>query len=324
MTVRLLSYGGIITEIAVPDRRGVSGNVVLALRDLQAYEARANFGSLLGRYANRISGGGFTLQGKRYDLAGNADGISSHGGPRGFGARVWQAETFQHGEDAGVTLRYLSVDGENGYPGNLAVKAIFTLTEANALRIDYEAATDRATVLNLSHHAYFNLAGGASVYEHRVQVMADRYTPIDASKVPTGAIEPVAGTPFDLRVATRLADRVESNHPQVLLAKGFDHNFVLDKPAAGALSLAARIVEPGSGRSLEVRTTQPGLQLYTANGFDGSLRDAAGHALNRGAGIALETQHYPDSPNQSAFPSTRLDPGATFRSTTEYRFGLAR
>jgi aldose 1-epimerase len=322
MTVRMLSYGGILTEISVPDRNGNTANVVLALPDLKAYEARANFSSLLGRYANRIAGGGFMLDGKRYDLPGNADGISSHGGPRGFGARNWHGETFSDDKGVGVVLKFRSADGENGYPGSLSVAATFTLTQGNTLRIDYVASTDKPTVLNLSHHAYFNLAGDGSVYDHRVQILADRYTPIDARKVPTGQIDDVQGTPLDLRVPTRLRERVNASHAQIALARGFDHNFVLNKPAQNALTLAARITEPGSGRTLEVSTTEPGLQLYTANSFDGSLHDARGRPLARGAGMALETQHFPDSPNQPQFPSTVLVPGKPFRSTTEYRFGV--
>jgi aldose 1-epimerase len=298
--------------------------VVLALRDLQAYEARANFSSLLGRYANRIAGGGFTLDGRRYDLPGNADGISSHGGPRGFGARNWRGETFRHDQAVGVVLRYRSADGENGYPGNLSVSATFTLTQDNTLRIDYQASTDKPTVLNLSHHAYFNLAGEGSVYDHRVQVFADRYTPIDAHKVPTGQIDAVEATPLDLRTPTRLGERVDASHAQIVLAKGFDHNFVLNKPSQSRLTLAARITEPKSGRILEVSTTEPGLQLYTANGFDGSLQNAKGQPLARGAGMAVETQHFPDSPNRPAFPSTVLLPGKVFSSTTEYRFGVTK
>lgn len=319
MSVRILTYGGIVNELRAPDRNGRCENVVLSLPDLRAHENRANFSSLLGRYANRISGGGFTLDGRRYDLVSNAQGISSHGGPGGYGARRWSAAAFQGTDVAGVVLHDLSFDGENGFPGSVSMEVTFTLTGENALRIEYRGTTDRPTVLNPSHHVYFNLAGGGSVFEHRAQVFASRFTPIDERKLPTGAIEDVTGTPLDLRTPVRLADRIDVDHPQIRIARGFDHNFVLDKPLAGALTLAARVEEPASGRTLEVRTTEPGLQVFTANGFDGSLKDALGRPLERGAGVALETQHYPDSPNRPDFPSTVVRPGETFHSVTEYR-----
>lgn len=319
VSVRILTYGGIINELRAPDRNGNCENVVLALPDLRAYENRANFSSLLGRYANRISGGGFLLDGQRYELKSSPQGISSHGGPGGYGARRWSAAAFQSQNIAGVVLHDRSFDGENGYPGNVSMEVTFTLTPDNVLRIEYRGSTDRPTVLNPSHHVYFNLAGGGSVFEHRAQVFASRYTPIDERKLPVGSIAPLEGTPLDLRRSARLADRVDVDYPQIRIARGFDHNFVLDKPAPGALTLAARIEEPSSGRTLEVRTTEPGVQVFTANGFDGSLKDKRGRPLERGAGIALETQHYPDSPNQPTFPSTVLRPGETFHSVTEYR-----
>lgn len=319
MSVRILTYGGIINELRAPDRNGKCTNVVLSLPDLRAHENRANFGSLLGRYANRISGGGFVLDGQRYDLKSNAQGISSHGGPGGYGARRWSAAEFKGSNVAGVVLHDRSFDGENGFPGHVSMEVTFTLTADNALRIEYRGTTDRPTVLNPSHHVYFNLAGAGSAFEHRATIFASRYTPIDDRKLPVGLIEDVGGTPLDLRTAVRLADRVDADHPQIRIARGFDHNFVLDKPTPGALTLAARIEEAGSGRTLEVHTTEPGLQLFTANSFDGSLQDALGRPLQRGAGIALETQHHPDSPNQPTFPSTVVRPGEVFRSVTEYR-----
>lgn len=317
---RILTYGGIVNELIVPDRDGQCENVALAFPNLQAYEGRANFGSLLGRYANRISGGGFEIDGRRYDLPANASGITSHGGPGGYGARRWSAAEFQRSDAAGVVLHDLSADGENGFPGNVSMQVTFTLSNDNTLRIDYLASTDRPTVLNPSHHVYINLAGGGTIFEHRLQVLASRFTPIDERKLPTGVIEPIDGTPLDLRQPVRIGDRMDSDHPQIRIARGFDHNFVLDKPAPGTMSLAARVVEVGSGRMLEVHTTEPGLQIFTANSFDGSLRDARGRPLVRGAGLALETQHFPDSPNHAHFPSTVLRPGETFRSMTEYRF----
>lgn len=320
---RILTYGGIINELVVPDRDGHCDNVVLSLPDLKAYEGRANFSSLLGRYANRISGGGFEIDGQRYDLPSNATGITSHGGPGGYGARRWSAAEFQRSDGAGVVLHDLSLDGENGFPGNVSMQVTFTLTNDNALRIDYLAGTDRSTVLNPSHHVYINLAGGGTIFEHRLQVFASRYTPIDERKLPTGSIEATDGTPMDLRGGVRLGDRVESDYRQIRIARGFDHNFVLDRGPPG-MSLAARVEEASSGRVLEVRTTEPGMQVFTANSFDGSLHDVRGRPLERGAGLALETQHFPDSPNHSNFPSTVLRPRETFRSTTEYRFLVRR
>jgi aldose 1-epimerase len=311
MTVQVLSYGGVISEISVPDRHGRPSNVVLRLPDLRSYESRPNFSCVVGRYANRIAGGGFTLHGTRYDLPSNASGISSHGGPHAFGARVWAGRPFQRPGAAGVVLELRSADGDNGYPGNLDVSVSFTLTEDDALRLDYTATTDRATILNLTHHVYFNLAGAGTIAEHRLQVFAERYTPVDARKIPTGEIAPVAGTPLDFRSPTLIGKRLE-------LTGGIDHNFVLDRPGG----LAARVADPVSGRVLEVITTQPGLQVYTGNGFDGSVRDAQGRPLERWAGLALEAEHFPDSPNRPAFPSTVLEPGQVFRSTTDFRFSV--
>jgi aldose 1-epimerase len=220
----------------------------------------------------------------------------------------------------GVVLTYVSADGENGYPGKLSVAAKFSLSEDSALRIEYTARTDKPTVVNLSHHLYFNLAGSGTILGQSLQVFADRYTPVDARRVPTGQIDSVAGTALDLRAPTLMGDRIDSRDPQIQLAHGFDHNFVLDEPPhPGALRLAARIVDPASGRSVEVRTTEPGMQVYTGNGFNGSLMDAKGKPLVRGAGVALETQHFPNSPNQPEFPATVLRPGKVFESQTEYR-----
>ncbi|MET0535398.1 MAG: aldose epimerase family protein [Steroidobacter sp.] len=323
VSVRILTYGGVISELRAPDRDGRCENVVLSFPNLGAYENRANFSSLLGRYANRISGGGFELDGRRYELKSGANGISSHGGPGGYGARRWSAAEFQGVDVAGVVLHDLSFDGENGFPGNVSMQVTFTLTAQNTLRIEYRGTTDRPTVLNPSHHVYFNLAGAGTIFEHRAQVFASRYTPIDERKLPIGSIESVAGTPLDLRTPVRFAERIDVDHSQIRLARGFDHNFVLDKRAAGELTLAARIEEPKSGRVVEVHTTEPGLQVFTANGFDGSLKDARDRPLERGAGVALETQHFPDSPNHADFPSTVLRPGETFRSVTEYRLRVA-
>ena len=323
MRVKVLSYGGILNEIDVPDKLGSCDNVVLTLADLQSYEKRANFSSLLGRYANRIASKGFTLDGTRYELKSNAGGVSIHGGEQGFSTRNWSGQPFKAGKSAGVVLSYVSADGESGFPGKLSVQVRYTVDDDNALSLDYRANTDKPTVLNLSHHVYFNLSDEPAVYDHLAQVYASRVTLIDDRKVPTGQVASVAGTPFDLRKPARLGDRVDSKNPQMVLGGGFDHNFVLDKPAAGALALAARVESRKSGRIVELSTTEPGLQVYTANGFNGSMTDAKGQPILKGAGVALETQHFPDSPNQPAFPSTVLRPGETFHSTTRFKFAVA-
>jgi aldose 1-epimerase len=324
MSVRVLSYGGVITQVNVPDRQGQARNVVLELADLKAYEARANFSSLLGRYANRISNGGFTIDGVRHDLPSSAEGVSSHGGPTGFSTRLWTGTPFQRRGEAGVTLAYTAADGEGGYPGTLKATVTYTVTRKNALRIDYRAVTDKPTVINLSHHVYFNLAGGGTVYDQTAQVLAQRFTPINARKLPTGEIAPVAGTALDLREPARLGDRVAADDPQIKFANGFDHNFVVDRGGRGRLVPAVRVADPASGRTLEVATTQPGVQLFTANSFNGSLKRPDGTGLEKGAGLAVETQHFADSPNHPNFPSTVLRPGQTFKQTTEFRFGTAK
>jgi aldose 1-epimerase len=324
MTVKVLSYGGIITQVAVPDRQGRIQNVVLELPDLKAYEAKPNFSALLGRYANRISNGGFTLDGVRHALPSSAEGVSSHGGPTGFATRVWTGTPFKRHGGAGVTLSYRAADGEGGYPGALSVSVTYTVTRANTLRMDYRATTSQPTVINLSHHVYFNLAGGGTIYDQTAQVLAQAYTPIDARKLATGQIAPVAGTALDMRQPTRIGERVAADDPQIKYANGFDHNFVIDGGGRGRLVPAVRVADAASGRTLELRTTQPGVQLFSANSFDGALKDAQGRPLPRGAGLALETQHFADSPNHDNFPSTVLRPGQVFQQTTEFRFGVAR
>jgi aldose 1-epimerase len=322
MSAKVLSYGGVITQITAPDRHGEYRNVVLELADLKAYEAKPNFSALLGRYANRISGRGFTLDGVRHDLPSSADGVSSHGGPTGFATRVWTGRPFTRHGEAGVVLSYRAADGEGGYPGALSVEVTYTLTRQNALRLDYRASTDKPTVINLSHHVYFNLAGDGTVQDQTVQVFARTYTPIDARKLATGEIVSVAGTALDLRRPARIGDRMAADDPQIRFAKGLDHNFVVDGGGRGRLVPAVRMADPANGRTLEVRTTQPGVQLFSANSLDGSLKTPDGRPLQRGAGLAIETQHFADSPNHPNFPSTVLRPGQVFRQTTEFRFGV--
>lgn len=322
MTVRILSYGGIITGIRVPDRTGRKDNVVLSLASLAEYEHRANFSAIIGRYANRISHGGVTIDGRFVKLAANAHGIISHGGANALSAQLWQAETFTASGRAGVHLTNTSPDGANGFPGALTTEVTYSVGADDTLRIDYRASSDKDTVINLTNHAFFNLAGAGSgsTDNQWIRIFASRFTPIDDTHVPTGEIAPVAGTPFDLRQWQRIGARVRANDPQLRASHGFDHNFVLDG-GDGPLPAAACAYDPGSGRTLVVATTQPGIQFYTANGFDGSLLGSTGRTLRQGDAFALETQHFPDSPNHVNFPSTLLRAGAVFRSRTEFRFG---
>ncbi|ESQ82598.1 hypothetical protein AEAC466_17170 [Asticcacaulis sp. AC466] len=320
-TLGILTYGGIIDEIRVRDRTGKFDSVVLALSDLAAYEARPNFGSIVGRFANRISGG-FALDGQHHALSPDGS-VVSHGGKPGFGARVWKADPCKQPMCRSVTLSYTSPDGENGFPGAMKVSVTYSLGNDDSVRIDYRATTTRATVINLTNHSYFNLAGrdAGRVDGQTLRVAADAYLPLTDKKVPTGEIRKVDGTPFDLRRPVAIGSRVTAEDPQIALMKGFDHNWVLSKPE-GELAPVAWLSDPVSGRTLTVLTTEPGLQVYTANGFNGTLKSASGRMLAARDGIALETQHFPDSPNQPAFPTTVLRPGQVFTSTTIYRFGI--
>jgi aldose 1-epimerase len=320
--VAILTYGATIDRVEMPERSGTLGDVVLRLPDLAAHEAHANVGNIVGRFANRISGGGFTLDGHRYDLSPDRSAVISHGGKPGWGERVWRASPCATRGCSAVTLRYTSPDGENGFPGRVEASVTYTLTPDDALRIDYRATTNRPTVVNLTNHSYFNLAGGGTVADHRLQLLADAVLAVDARKVPTGTLTPVAGTAFDLRHPARIGDRIDADDPAVRAARGFDHNWVLARTRRPALPVVARLVDPASGRTLEVRTDQPGVQVYTANSWTGAFADAHGRPLARAAGVALETQGWPDSPNQPGFPSTVLRPGRPFRSTTIYRFGV--
>lgn len=321
MEVKLITFGGILTSIRAPDRNGRLANVALGFDSLAKYEGEhPYFGAITGRYANRIAGGRFTLNGKSYDLF-KEDGINSlHGGAVGFDKRIWAARQV----DSGVELSYLSPDGEEGYPGNLSVKVRYSLDDSNALRIDYAAETDAPTVLNLTNHSYFNLLGEGegAIYDHILTVNADSYTPTDAQQIPTGEIASVAGTPFDFRVPKSIGPGQRSASPQILMAKGYDHNFVLNRAGLsdGELGFAARVYEPRSGRIMEVWTTEPGVQFYAGNVLDTTLVGASGRLYRQSDGLALETQHFPNSPNQPAFPTTALWPDERFESATEYRF----
>jgi aldose 1-epimerase len=302
--------------LEAPDRSGQWDNVVLGLDSLDGYLHRSpHFGAVPGRFANRIAGGRFVLDGTEYRLACNDGPNALHGGPTGFGRRIWGIED---SSDRHVTLSYSSADGEEGYPGTLRAWVTYTL-DANDLRIDYRAQTDRPTVLNLTNHSYFNLAGegSGSVLDHLLQVDADAFLPVTATSIPTGEVRPVAGTPFDFRAVMPIGSRIRQADKQILRSLGYDHTWVL-RPGPGLRS-AVRLHEPGSGRTLEVLTTEPGVHVYTANYLTGSLSGPSGRSYRQGDAICLETQHYPDSPNQPAFPSTILRPGEEFTSTTVFR-----
>jgi len=329
MAVRVMTYGGVILSLKVPDRDGHLDDVVLGYDDLDGYLRESPyFGALIGRYGNRIGGARFALDGATYALAANNGANHLHGGLRGFDKVVWDAESFATDDAVGVRLSRTSPDGEEGYPGNLSVEVTYTLTDANELSFAYRATTDAATPVNLTQHSYFNLAGDGSgdVLGHRLTLFADRYTPVDAGLIPTGELAPVEGTPFDFRTPHAIGARIGADHPQIAFGGGYDHNFVLSRGdvAPGELTLAARVEEPATGRTLEVRTTEPGIQFYSGNFLDGSLVGKGGVAYGHRFGFCLETQHFPDSPNQPAFPSTILRPGEEYRSLTVLRFGVTR
>jgi aldose 1-epimerase len=321
----IIPFGGIVTALRVPDRGGNVANVVLGLPRLEDYMAPGRyFGAIIGRYANRIARGRFMLDGQEIRLAVNNGPNALHGGPGGFNHRLWRVEST---EDGALVLAYRSEHGEEGYPGTLDVTVTYTLTSdsgtaGNGLRIDYRAVTDQPTVINLTNHSFFNLAGegSGSIEGHELLLNATAYTPVDETSIPTGEIAPVAGTPFDFTKPARIGARIRDGHRQLVLARGYDHNFVIDQPGGDAPVLAARVVEPESGRVMEVLTTEPGVQVYTGNYLDGTLVGTGGRVYRQGDGLCLETQHFPNSPNRPEFPSTQLNPGAVFRSTTIYRF----
>jgi aldose 1-epimerase len=317
MSASVLDMGGTITAINVPDRGGKARNVVLGLKDLAAYEAGAWFNCLIGRYANRIRGG-VTVAGKHYALPADANGVTLHSGRAlSYGTRMW---TVVKAEAASLTLTLVSPDGDQGFPGALNIDVTYSVTDDNALRLDYRAITDALTFVNLTNHLYFNLAGHGSVEHQRLRIFADHITPTDAQQIPTGAVTAVAGTAFDFRAPMAIGARLRSGEPQMLLARGYDHNFVLRKRAPGAFDPAVSLHDPESGILLELSTTEPGVQVYSTNNVNGGLVNSAGNTIRQSDGLALETQHFPDSPNKPNFPSTQLNPGEIFRSTTEFRF----
>lgn len=323
MRVRILTYGGIIQTIEVPDRRGRTANVALGFDNLADYvERNPYFGCITGRYANRIALGRFTLDGTTYQLPINNDPNSLHGGDVGFDKHIWATTPFRHRDRVGLVMRYTSPHLDQGYPGTLTATVTYTLTRANEIRMDYHATTDRPTIVNLTNHTYFNLAGegSGSIEDHVLQLPASRYTPVDATLIPTGRLDPVAGTPMDFRRPTAIGERLRDSFPQLVIGRGYDHNYVLDRRGPG-LRPAARVVEPRSGRELRILTEEPGIQFYSGNFLDGTLVGTGGRMYRQGDGFALETQHFPDSPNQPAFPSTVLRPGQVYETTTVYRFG---
>ena len=322
MEARITNYGGIVVSLKTPDRNGALAEVTLGHDSLDGLvERNRYFGSIVGRYGNRIDNAQFTLGGQTYTLAANNGPNHLHGGIKGFDKVAWKAEPIDTAQGAGVSLTYVSADGEEGYPGELNAKVVYLLTADNALRIDYEATTDKPTVVNLTNHAYFNLkdAGASTILDHELTLNADRYTPVDATLIPTGELAPVEGTPFDFRQPMAIGSRIDGDHEQLKFGLGYDHNFVINRQAAG-LALAATVYEPQTGRRMEVWTTEPGVQFYTGNFLDGTITGKGGVVYQRRSGLCLETQHFPDSPNKEQFPSVVLEPGETYRTTTEYRF----
>jgi aldose 1-epimerase len=317
---RIMTYGGIVVSLKVPDKNGKLGDVVLGYDNLDAYVKNSPyFGALIGRYGNRIARGHFTLDGTAYTLATNNYPNALHGGPKGFDKRVWSASTHDTSDGQQLILNYLSKDGEEGYPGNLKVTATYTLMRDNALRLEYEATTDKDTVINLTQHSYFNLSGQGDILNHRVEILADRFTPVDATLIPTGVLQPVENTPFDFRTPTAIGARIGQDDEQLKFGGGYDHNWVIKKEL-GQLELMARVTDPASGRILEVLSTEPGLQFYSGNFLDGTLTGKGGWVYQHRAALTMEPQHYPDSPNQPNFPSTELKPGQVYHNTIIYRF----
>ncbi len=316
----ITNYGGILVSLKVPDRAGKLADVVLGHDELDNYKAKSPyFGAIVGRYGNRIGKAKFTLNGIEYKLARNDGENSLHGGIKGFDKALWNAKEIDGGK--GLELTYLSKDGEEGFPGNLAVTVIYSLNDENELKIDYSATTDKDTVVNLTNHSYFNLAGQGEgdVLGHQVTINADRFTPVDAGLIPTGELKPVEGTPFDFRTPHTIGARINDKDEQLALGRGYDHNFVINRTAEGLIA-AVRVSEPKTGRVMEVLTTEPGVQFYTGNFLDGTITGKGGKVYQQRYGFCFETQHFPDSPNKPGFPSVVLKPGGRYHTTTLYRF----
>ncbi len=324
--VRAISYGGIIVSLRTPDRSGHLDDVLLGYDSLEGYlRSSPYFGAIVGRYGNRIAKGRFVLDGVTYRLATNNGPNHLHGGVKGFDKVVWQAEPVRNDSGVGVSFSYVSPDGEEGYPGTLKARVRYLLTNQDELIVDYDATTDKATPVNLTQHSYFNLTGGArrDILDHQLWINANGFTPVDSTLIPTGAIDSVAGTPFDFRTPTAIGARIGQDHRQLRFGGGYDHNFVLQREGTG-LAHAARVVEPTTGRTLDIYTTEPGIQFYSGNFLDGTITGKGGQVYGHRFGFCLETQHYPDSPNHPQFPSTILRPGDEYRSRTVFAFGVAK
>jgi len=320
MEAGIATYGGTVVFLKTPDREGRMADVVQGFQTLGEYcEKSPYFGCLIGRYGNRIAGGRFSLSGRTYTLACNEGDNHLHGGKKGFDKVVWDADAMETDDGPAVELRYFSRDGEEGYPGNLSVTARYTLTEENGLRLDFRATTDKATVVNLTHHSYFNLACGGDILNHEVMIDADLFTPVNSKLIPTGELRAVDGTPFDFRQLAAIGARIDHDDEQLKFGGGYDHNWVLNKQE-NALGFAARVMERETGRVMEVLTTEPGLQFYSGNFLDGTLTGKEGRAYKHRSAFCMEPQHFPDSPNQESFPPVVLHPGAEYRSTMIYRF----
>jgi aldose 1-epimerase len=325
--MRVLTYGGIVQSLETPDRAGKLDDVVLGFDDLQGYvKSSPYFGAIVGRYGNRIAGGRFTLDGKTYKLATNNGPNALHGGIKGFDKVVWAAQQFKSDSGVGVVLTHTSPDGDEGYPGTLNAKVTYTLTDRDELAIDYEATTDKATPVNLTNHSYWNLAGEGArdILGHVLTIESSAIVPVDSTLIPTGSLMPVAGTPFDFRSPTAIGARIEDKHQQIQFGKGYDHTFVLDGARQNGVAHAAHVAEPTTGRTLDVYTTEPGVQFYSGNFLDGTITGKRGRVYGHRSGLALETHHYPDSPNRPNFPSTILRPGQTYRTHTVYKFGTEK
>lgn len=322
LKARITNFGGILVSLMVPDRHGEFADVVLGFDQLSGYlNEHPYFGATIGRFANRIAAGRFSLEGRTYQLATNNDGNHLHGGLKGFDKVVWQATELERGNGPELELKYISRDGEEGYPGTMAVSVNYTLTNENALRIGYTAATDKTTIVNLTHHSYFNLRDGgkSNILEHDLKIDADYFLPIDRSSIPTGEIKAVQGTPFDFRKVTPIGARISQEDLQLFYGNGYNHNWILHKEGPSP-RLAASVYESTSGRLMEVLTTEPGLQFFSGNIPDGKFGGKGGQAYPSRSGLCLEAQHYPDSPRHSGFPSTVLRPNELYSQTTIYRF----
>jgi aldose 1-epimerase len=318
---RIMTYGGIVVSLKMPDKSGNYDDVVLGYDNLDSYVKNSPyFGALIGRYGNRIGGAKFTLDGTAYTLPANDGPNTLHGGLKGFDKRVWTAKAAREtGDGPQLVLQYLSKDGEEGFPGNLDVTATITLMNDNALRYEYKATTDKDTVVNLTHHGYFNLAGQGDILSHVLMIPADRFTPVDSTLIPTGVLQPVENTPFDFRTPTAIGARIGQDDEQLKFGKGYDHNWVINKKF-GDMTLMARVSDPGTGRVMEVWSTEPGLQFYSGNFLDGTITGKGGRVYAHRNAFCMEPQHYPDSPNKPEFPTTELKPGETYHNTIMYKF----